>query len=346
MKSHFLFVLIVALGFTSCAPRISTLMTKTYPPAPEDTPVEIFMDAHAVPPNSESLGLIKIADSGFTTQCDSITVVEHLKSEARKVGGNAVVVTEYIRPSIWRGSCHQMAGTILRVPDFNSAINVASSDSGQFVSVQVIKPERKLSRITLAANLGYGWRTARLNPDLEGFEKAYQKGLMSGWVYDASFNYYFNDNFGLGLLYSAYNASQNMYGQNLDTGVEGELKTNDLINFIGPVFLMRLPLANEKWTFDLGLGIGYLGYTSKLNFPDMRGKMYGSTVGIYYDLGVEYKLEKNWALGLHVVSMGGTLMNWTVEENGYKETINVKRPEDGEGLQQIQLLLGLRYYIK
>ena len=344
MKLHFLFALLVVLCFTACAPRISTLMTKTYPSIKDDAPVEIFMDARAVPSGSESLGIIRITDTGLTTQCDSVTVVEHLKSEARKAGGNAVVVTEYIRPSFWRSNCHQMAGTILRVSNFDSGAIAVNSDSAQFANVHVIKPERKLSRITFAADFGYGWRTARLDPDLSGFDRAYYKGLMSGWVYDASFNYYFNDYYGLGLLYSAYIANQSMYGTDLSSGVEGELKTNDLIYFVGPAFLMRLPLANEKWTLNCDIGAGYLNYISNRTFGREKARAYGATFGTYFNLGAEYKLEKNWALGLRLASIGGGLTSWTIEQNGYKEVI--KADKGGEGLQQLQLLLGLRYYIK
>jgi hypothetical protein len=302
------------------------------------------MDTRATPSNSESLGLIRIADTGFSTQCDSVTVVEHLKSEARKAGGNAVVVTEYLRPSFWRGSCHQMAGTILRVSDFNSTAFAASSDSAQFVSAHVLKPERKLSRITLGVDGGYGWRTAQLSPDLSEFHRAYFKGLMSGRVLGASFNYYFSDYFGLGLRYSNYNANQNMYAQNTDTGVEGEWITKDLIYFVGPVYLMRLPLAKEKLNLNLGIGLGYLSYMSKKTFVNEKSNLYGATVGSCFNLGVEYKIEKNWALSLQANSQTGVLMNWTIEENGHKESY--KADKTGEGLQQLQLLLGLRYYIK
>ena len=344
MKSLFYLFLIGFLGFTSCTPYVMTNITKSYSPTLENVPIEIFMDANEVPHQSEALGLIRIADTGFSIKCDSITVVENLKNEARKVGGNAVVVTEYIRPSFWGSSCHQMAGTILRVSDFNNNVDMVSSDYDQFSYFQGNKRERKLPQFTLAADFGYGWRTAKLSKDLSGFQRAYYKGLMSGWVYDLSLNYYFNDYYGIGLLYSAYNSNQNMYGRDIDTGIEGDIKTKQMIYFIGPSFLMRIPLVNSKLIPRCDIGIGYLNFMTNQTFVNERERIYGSTYGVYYNLGVEYKFDKNLALGLNVSSINGTLMSWTIEKNKYKEKKNAD--EIGEGLKQYQILLGLRYYIK
>jgi hypothetical protein len=347
-KFHFLIAVVAVFTFTACSPRIGTMVTKTYPPLENSEPVVVFMNAASVPSNNESLGVVSITDSGFSIQCDSLTVVEHLKSEARKAGGNAVVVTEYVKPSFFGSSCHQMTGTILRIADFDSETNTISAGTAQLASVQVIKPERKLSRITLAADFGYGWRTAPLSPDLGSFEREYYKGLMSGLIGDASFNYYFSDNMGVGLLYSAYNASQNMYGSMSDGygSQEGSLKTTDRIDFLGPAFLMRFPLRSEKWIFNCSLGLGYLGYSSKTTFPNLLRKIQGSTFGESVAIGLEYKIEKNLAIGLSCSSIAGVLTSFTKEENGSKQSYTVENSKDGEGLGHIQFLLGLRYYLK
>jgi hypothetical protein len=49
---------------------------------------------------------------------------------------------------------------------------------------------------------------------------------------------------------------------------------------------------------------------------------------------------------LRLSEVGGVLTDWTVETNGYKEPIHVDNSKDGEGLGQIQLLAGIRYYLK
>ncbi|GHT48823.1 hypothetical protein AGMMS49982_00890 [Bacteroidia bacterium] len=333
MKSTFYAAMTALLTLTACSPRVGTLLTKTYPANGAGLPVSVFMNPSLAPANSESLGVVSITDTGFSTLCDSVTVVELLKEEARKAGGNAVVVTEYIRPSIWRSSCHQMTGTILRVHDFDSFAQAADTDSAQLVTVKVIQPERKLPKITLAADFGYGYRTAPVDPDLSAVEKHYYQGLKSGYVVDAAFKYYFTDYMGAGLIYSAYNASQSMYGVN----------TDDLIQFVGPVFLTRMPFKDNRWLFNVDLGIGYMGYSEKSSSYSDKIKADGSTLGVYYNLGLEYRLKQNLGIGINMTAFSGVVYNFTKDTNGYKESVDLQK---GEGLGQIQLLVGVRYYIK
>ena len=344
MRNLFLFVPAFFLVFTACSPRIGSVITKTYPAMENNEPVEVFVYSTAVPSNSESLGVVNITDSGFSTHCDSLTVVEKLKQEARKIGGNAVLITEYVKPSFWGSNCHQMTATILRVFDFQSADRETGSDAPQFVNVKTVRPERMLPSKTLAANAGYGRRTATLNPDLVGFEREYIKGLMSGFAGDVSFNYYFSDYWGLGVIGSAFFASQNMYASS-NSG-EGNLQTNDIIYFAGPALLLRMPLRNEKWTLICNWGAGYAGYTSKSTFLNDRSKMQGATFGSYGAFGVEYKIEKNLAIGLNCSSISGVLGSWTVTTNGYKESYRTNNAKEKESLNQIQVLLGIRYYMK
>jgi hypothetical protein len=347
MKNYFLLAL--ACIFISCTPRIGTLVTKTYPAESSDFPVEIFMDTKLTPSDSEVLGIISISDTGFSTQCDSATVVEHLKEEARKVGGNAVVVSEHIKPSFWGSSCHQMSGSILRIYDFNSVPVSGDSDSIQLVDIKLIKPDRMLPRITFSANLGYGWRTAPTPSDFSHEVKEYVKGLKSGWTGKALLGYYPTDYYGIGFVYSIYNAHQNA-GAYLNS-IPGYLDTKDWITFAGPVFLMRLPLNNKKWIMSAGLGLGYMSYDSKATFleahPQSHSSINGSTVGSYSDLGIEYLLNDNWGIGFDISTMTGILNQWTaVDFSGHKTTVKPTSNNEREGLGQIHLSVGVRYYIK
>ncbi|GHV26067.1 hypothetical protein FACS1894176_06040 [Bacteroidia bacterium] len=349
MKYHYLVALSIVFTFTACSPHVGSMITKTYPVNETDKSVTVFMEPSLAPAHSESLGVVSIMDTGFSTKCDSVTVVELLKEEAHKAGGNAVVVTEYIRPSIWRSSCHQMTGTVLRVHDFDSFTQTTDSDFVQLTALKVIQPARKLSKITLSANIGYGWRLAKMDPEFKADERKYQKGLMSGLVGDVSLNYYFNDYYGIGLIYSAYSANQNMSGRIIyedGSSENGNLKTNDLIQFIGPAFLARTPVYNQKWIFEGNIGIGYLDYTSKKTFESQHGKAYGATVGGYLSLGAEYKVDEYWAIGFRLAEVVGIVTSWTTDVNGYKESGSVDNPQNGIGLGQFQCLAGIRYYIK
>ncbi len=339
---HFLFILLSAflLG-TSCAPVVKNTIVKKYPALEQDEEVSVYFDKNKIPPNAELLGSIKVMDSGFSINCDSVSVVRFIKDESRKAGANAAYVFEHLRPSFWGSSCHQMNAAALRINGDSCSL---ANTTALFVDTVNVKPERKLSKITLYLAGGYGWRTAELSPDLDGFLKEYYEKLASGFVCDASFNYYFNDMFGLGLLYSAYSTSNSEYAHDTKSGATGYLNANDLISFIGPVFSMRM-FYNTQWIFDMGLGIGYIGYTSKLTFPGMNTKITGSSVGSQANLGVEYKFSKDWGIYLNISSLSGVLNKLKFDNNGMKETKTFETGK-GESLDQFRMLLGMRYHIK
>ncbi len=328
----------------SCSPKIGKVITKTYPEVSSDIPVTVFMNAQKIPVNSESLGVVKVGDSGFTTNCDSVTVVDLIKTEARKVGGNAVLVTEYRKPSFWGSSCHQMVATVLKVNDFSSSTEETDTTS-RFVENKVFKPARTLPRVRFSIGGGYGWRTAETISELNQTMKNYLEELKSGPVWDASFNYYFNDNYGIGLIYSAYTASNSEYLQELNTGNTGYLDTRDFITYVGPAFMMRFPFAKNKCIFDMGIGFGYIGYKSTVEFLQDKYIYTGSSVGFQMAVGLEYRISNNWGIGFDLSTLGGSLDRITINENGEKTTYKFESGEF-EGLGHFRMLVGVRYHIK
>ncbi len=343
MKTHIYLFLTLFFGLTSCSPRIGQMVMKSYPALSSEEPVIVYTNDKFLPKDAETIGKIKVSDSGFTVQCDSITVIELVKDESRKMGGNAVFVTEHIKPSFWGSSCHQMAANSLRV---NESSFIMGDDSiSHFTNEKNIKPERKLSKFAFYIGGGYGWRTAKMNPDFNDFQRSYYKKLASGPVWDASFSYYFNDIYGLGLIYSAYSASNSEYAVENNSyggGKEGYLDTKDLISYVGPVFSMRVS-SDPEWLFYLSISIGYIEYNSKITFPSLNLKAFGSSVGFQTNLGAEYKLSNDWGICMNLSSLSGILDKMNYEKNGVKSS---KTLEKSEGLQHLRLLMGLRYHIK
>jgi hypothetical protein len=72
------------------------------------------------PENSEYLGLVKIGDSGFSTNCSYEVVMKEAMLEARKAGGNAIKIIEHRPPSAVVSSCHRITARILRVSAYES----------------------------------------------------------------------------------------------------------------------------------------------------------------------------------------------------------------------------------
>ncbi|NDW18214.1 porin family protein [Dysgonomonas sp. 216] len=348
MKKLTLVLIPILCLFASCAPKITTTIIKPYPSLQPDAPIEVLF-AQRIPAKAEEIGQVRISDSGVSTNCDSLTVINKIKDEARKAGGNTIIVTKHTKPSIWGSSCHQMTATVLNVSDFSDKDIAANerrymSENAIIDSLYKTKNERLLPKFNLSANVGYGWRTAKTADGLGRDEKQIVDDLKSGFVWDISANYYINDNFGLGISNSNYSSSTSAYGEHNDSGNSGTIKFNDRITYIGPAFLMRFS-QNQKWIFNISLGIGYLGYSSESKLDRDFLKVTGSTVGFESRVGVEHKLAENWGIGISLSSHSGILSTLNVNDNGHKKTIDLDK-DNKEGLGRIQLGIGMRYYIK
>jgi hypothetical protein len=347
MKSNIIFGLCVMIFMYGCNPRVVTVVKHPYPAINQEETVTVYRYPKDVPADSEALGAISATDDGFTTRCDSVSVINLLKDESKKMGGNAFVITEYEYPSFWGSTCHQITGTALKVYDFNSPTITELGDSARLSDLQIIPAGRKMPRFVFSAYSGYGKRTAPLNPELTNFQKVYYQGLMSGLVSDLSAIYYYNDVGGVGLCYSGLNLWQNMYASgNSYNGhyTEGNWITYQNIYFIGLTYNARWFSSNYKFVISANIGLGYLGFYQWEHFADWIKKINGGTFGTLFELGASYQISKNWALGLKFTGIPGFIDSWTQSINGGYE-ITMTEPNKGEGLSNIKLSLGLHYFI-
>jgi hypothetical protein len=122
-------ILICLFFLSACAPKINTQITKTYPTLSYNDEVKVFGLKTVLPANVEVIGSIKIGDTGFTLNCNYETVLENAKIEARKIGGNAIKITEHLFPNIFGSSCHRIKADILKINDFNNLNITQNIDS-------------------------------------------------------------------------------------------------------------------------------------------------------------------------------------------------------------------------
>ncbi len=340
-KFNLLFISPVIIFATSCMPAVKTTVLKSYPPFPPDS-VVVYTKKYQVPDNPEILGQVRVYDSGTSMHCDSLTVVSYVRLETGKMGGNAALITDHIRPSFWGSTCHQMTATTMRVN------NPTSKDSMTlFVGETMLgKPLRKLPHARMAANIGYGWRTAKIPSSLSSDERKHVEQLKSGLVWEVSAAYFFSDWSGLALEYAGYRATASSPGYFIDAPhITGTVRTTDLMTYIGPAWVTRFS-QRQTWIWECSFGLGYLAYTSKSMLRNKESKVAGSTLGSKVTIGGEYKFAKNWGFGANIQVLGGVLSEETITDmNGVKSTVEFKEDE-GEGLGHIRLQVGLRYYIK
>ena len=117
------------LTLSSCAPKISTSLNKNYAATDHSAEVRIFELHDPTPDNAEEIGVVKIGDTGFTTNCGWDVVIDKAKMEARKAGGNAIKITDHNPPNFFGSSCHRITAKILRVANLDDLPSIAPRDS-------------------------------------------------------------------------------------------------------------------------------------------------------------------------------------------------------------------------
>ena len=341
MKKYIFFLIISGFLFSSCAMHVNRMITKSYAPHESDSPVEIFFSRDEIPEQTETLGVIVVRDGGMTIRCDFATVINIVKDETRKVGGNAAFISEHIPPSIWRSTCHQMTAVLLKTGDFIQRNDtVENVSTAEIVAPRILRPERTQPSMQIGISVGYGWRTARISPNLPAAERHYIGQLMSGIHIDASFDYFINDFNGIGIMYSTYRASAD--GWATINGQSGGLLTRDAINFIAPTYTARL-IIGESFFLNLKVGIGYIGYVSRATFLRDQTTVSGATLGTHFGIGAEYKVTEVFGLFANVAATSGVLNRLNVDNNGRKSVIRLESGQ-GEGLGHANVSLGFRLH--
>ena len=338
MKLTFLGIITtLSLLLMSCSPSIVRNMIKTYPPVAENEPVSVFTEKGDIPLDIEILGKVSVKDAGASIDCDYYSTLEVLKTETRNAGGSGIYLSEVIPPSP-KSTCYQMTGILLRD-------NTLYHQDSIFIDVPQtggIKNFHQLPKIKVSLNAGYGKRLGKIFDGLDYQLYNHMRKLSSGMSLDVSFDYYFNDFVGIGLIYSTYRASATDYMEYMPPLESGDYNTKDAIDFIGPLVVMRMNKGGRFFT-NLKTGIGYMQYTSRQRFLADEITLTGRTLGLAFGLGFEYRITKVFGLALGSNIMLGSVSRFDVHENG-KTKIKQLSDNMRETLANVDVSLGVRFY--
>jgi hypothetical protein len=448
-KNLFLFVGLIVM-LSSCSPRVSTAITKQYSPLEPQEDVLVFGAQDPQPQDAEFLGIVRIGSAMTSTKCDIYLVLLRAMSEARKIGGNALKLTQHIPNG---NGCHQISANILRInnpqdysfttiPDYadyallhlyrpigsgaavnydlhldTSVIARVNNNWRKIVRIEKEGPyslwartEQKVElplnikfgneyyvrcavtsgllvgrpqlslvdnsfgrvefqsvttqinyitagdasneitrfvfpRFRFAVSGGLSARTASLPPDINPDQRAYMRGLMTGFGYDLGFTYYWLETFGVGLKYNEFRSSNEFEGYITSQGGYpqlGTLSEKVCINFVGPSFGYRFFNREKKNCFLLDFAIGYVGYQNKGTILSENITLSGGTVGTYLGFGYDIRLSATTSLGFQIAMTGGVLNEITETIGSSRRTYKL---EDGqrEGLGRIDFSVGLRF---
>lgn len=195
--------------------------------------------------------------------------------------------------------------------------------------------------------LGYGYRTAEIGEDVDEFQRYMLEKRISGLSFGASYQYFFNDISGIGLMYSSFFSDVSVPAsyQTENATVSGILTVRDKINFIAPMYVLRM-ISSDKLFLNMAIAMGYVSYLAKEDFSaDYYYTAQGSTMGFYYGAELEYKFSKNMAVLLNLGVTSAALSNININDNGNEQILELE-PENLEGIGTGNFSLGFRYHFE
>lgn len=353
-------LLIITIAFCSCSPKIRTSVSEKYEKLDDTYKVVVFNSKSELPSNFSKIGTTKIGDTGFTTNCDLVTILEKAKIEARKIGANALLITEHLYPNLLGSSCHRISADLLRIENTTDYIqpeivkdSIILADNSKTVSNDAViygpvyYGNSKTSKFLLLANVAQSFRLASSPDGLNSEQKEYLKKLKSGLSYDISAYYLKDDKTGFGLKYNVYKSSGTIRNQQITiedgTTFQGDFSDDITISFIGPSFILTEDQNARTGEANLELAIGYISYQNKSTIIDSPLKISGANLGMIGGMGYHFRITPYFLLGAQVNFAGGVLKKLKYKySDGSTETIKLEK-EEFENLWRIDLAIGAKF---
>ena len=304
--------------FCGCSLRVLTEVRADYP-AQSAERVMVYGTDEAVPEGADTVGSIRVLDSGLTTKCRYAQVLQMAAERTAACGGNALHIDAHSQPNFW-SNCHRLNGTMLRVPE-----RVVTATTRQEIQrMEALQDEAEAARMLeksmadeerprqmLRVSVGPSWITSRVYVT----QTRFFKGRRAIDVY-ADYEYQWRKGWGLGANFAYNRASFGSYGSFTQT-------------YLGPslLYAYRRP-RRIGMEIALGLGVGYYaelgGYTA-----------FG--MGMQSRLGVEYLFTKHFGIGLQLIS-------FSCYYPKPKEAEIVLKENEEYRLDRVSVQLGLQYY--
>ena len=324
MKKSELFLCMVALLMTSCAPKVVTDMyTSKYTALSPDS-VRVFLMGERVPKQTLAIGTVKVVDGGLAIKGSFERVLGMAVEATAKNGGNGLVITEHRQPDMY-STIHRVWGTMLRMPEtVNDTIVVKSSfnralaqpannpyvQTYQSPYEEIKKRNENAPRNILRLSVGPSWMTSKFQVG-DRFYK-WKCGIDVLVDYD----HVWKSGFGIGVNYLHNYTS-------FDEGFVHRL------NYIGPSLVIALP--SGKWRWDMAFGFGYCFYSESIGNLSFKE----NHIVPLLRMGLEYKVSKQIAFGIQM-NMISMEMN---KPDGYE-----LKDDEFYGIERLGAQLGMRYY--
>ncbi|MDQ8004981.1 MAG: hypothetical protein REI64_09305 [Pedobacter sp.] len=192
-------------------------------------------------------------------------------------------------------------------------------------------------KFRIALNGGFSRLLAKTAESVGAENKDYVSALKSGINYGVDGAYFVSNIIGVGLKFNQFRSSHEGL-LTVGPGANANIKTDQVHTFIGPTFGTKFGSADNKHLFVFTSALGYMGFWSHNGFV----KTTGDTVGSALDLGYDYNITKQFAIGTQISFVGGTLSNITyTSANG---SVNEKLDKNNrESMARMDISFGARF---
>jgi hypothetical protein len=177
-------------------------------------------------------------------------------------------------------------------------------------------------------NMGMGYLLSIIPENATSENEDYLNEMRRGFTYDANLNIYFSNGFGIGAKYNHF-STKNSIGNLLEENVK------DI--FLGVSFLAATKLPNDRGILSTSLSIGSLSEVNDAKIYNYDVKIEGETIGIYLNVGLDFFVSDNIALGIHSGLIWGMIKK--VEVNGQDQDL-----DEPMNLSRFDGLVGFKVY--
>ena len=340
---------------TSCSPKVTSSILRTYQPEEWLEDVVVLKESDPLPSDAEWIGTVDVKGKGSYEK-----MAEMARFRAWEKGAKYIKIKNYGVDGV-RSDIHVMnsdvyhADTAKVSPDRVLSINEAGT-AGVYANgtSPVTSADNILQTPTVdvpinlfRAYVGYGRRLNKIAPGLSVYEREHVKRLMNGAMFGAEFIQYFNRaiNSGLGIRYQIYHSSSADAATALyenGTTKEGVLNETVNISFLGPIYSGRFISRNRKHLIMDNVGLGVLFYNDAAKFEDEKMTVTGRTLGFTFDVSYSYSLSDRLTLGADISYTSGVLKKATYSDGDKRATVDFDK-ENYEGLVHLGVCAQLVY---
>ena len=126
--SKIILTIIVGLTLFSCSPQVNVMRNgfKSYPSREENDSVVIYKKAQDILIESEKIGTLQATCNPLINNCDSASIFSLAKMKIKKAGGNALLITNFEKPTLLSSmllsnrGVFLLSGDVFLVHDFSS----------------------------------------------------------------------------------------------------------------------------------------------------------------------------------------------------------------------------------